>query len=50
VNLYSRRGNHLTSRYSAVVEALRELPDETVIDREPVALDEQARPSASIFA
>ena len=43
MNLYFRRGNDLTSRYSTVAEALRDLPDETVIDSEPVALDEQAR-------
>ena len=42
VLLYSRRGHDLTQRFDYVAHALESLPDETVIDGELVALDEQA--------
>src|SRR5262245_4917227 len=47
VRLVSRNGNDFGKRYPAILAALRELPDETVIDGEVVALDESGRPSFS---
>lgn len=49
VSLYSRRGNDLTQRFDYVAHALQSLPDETVIDGELVALDEQGRPSFNLL-
>jgi len=45
VHLRSRNDNDFTSRYPAVVRGLSKMPDETVIDGEIVALDEDGRPS-----
>ena len=45
VYLRSRNDKDFNSRYQAVVKALHEMPDETVIDGEIVALDETGRPS-----
>ena len=39
VRLRSRNDKDFTKRYPGVVAALKELPDETVIDGEVVALD-----------
>ena len=39
VRLVSRNDNDFSRRYPSIVKALRELPDETVIDGEVVALD-----------
>jgi bifunctional non-homologous end joining protein LigD len=44
VRLYSRRGNDLTKRFHHIAAALESLPDETAIDGELVALDEQGAP------
>lgn len=44
VNLYSRRKKSFNSQYPYLVEALRDLPDETVVDGEVVALDDVGRP------
>jgi ATP-dependent DNA ligase len=49
VTLYSRRGNDLTKRFDYVAEALLSLPDDTVIDGELVAMDEQGMPSFNLL-
>jgi DNA ligase D-like protein (predicted ligase) len=45
VSLRSRNDNDFTNRYRTVPPALANLPDDTVIDGEIVALDEAGRPS-----
>jgi len=45
VHLRSRNDNDFSTRYPAVVRGLVNLPDETVIDGEVVALDAEGRPS-----
>lgn len=45
VHLRSRNDNDFSVRYPGVVMGLAKLPDETVIDGEVVALDEEGRPS-----
>jgi bifunctional non-homologous end joining protein LigD len=47
VHLRSRNDNDFNVRYPGVVEALETLPDDTVIDGEVVAFDEEGRPSFS---
>jgi ATP-dependent DNA ligase len=48
VTLYSRRGTDLSNRFEYVTAALASLPDETVIDSELVALDEQGKPNFNL--
>src|SRR5690242_17459145 len=45
VQLRSRNGNTFNTRYAGLVKALSSMPNETVIDGEVVALDEEGRPS-----
>jgi len=45
VSLRSRNDNDFTNRYRTVPPGLAKLPDDTVIDGEIVALDEDGRPS-----
>jgi DNA ligase D-like protein (predicted ligase) len=47
--LYSRRGTDLSQRFKYVATALTSLPDETVIDGELVALDEQGKPNFNLL-
>jgi DNA ligase D-like protein (predicted ligase) len=49
VTLYSRRGTDLSNRFEYVASALASLPDETVIDGELVALDEQGKPNFNLL-
>jgi bifunctional non-homologous end joining protein LigD len=45
VELRSRNNNDFGTRYPGIVRALASMPDETVIDGEVVALDQDGRPS-----
>jgi bifunctional non-homologous end joining protein LigD len=45
IHLRSRNDNDFTTRYPAVVRGLANMPDETVIDGEVVAIDKEGRPS-----
>jgi ATP-dependent DNA ligase len=49
VKLYSRKGTDLSQRFKLVAADLAFLPDETVIDGEVVALDEQGRPNFNLL-
>jgi DNA ligase D-like protein (predicted ligase) len=49
VRLRSRNDKDFALRYPSVVSGLANLPDETVIDGEIVALDEDGRPSFSVL-
>src|SRR5258705_4283604 len=49
LHLRSRNDNDFSVRYADVVKGLAKLPDETVIDGEVIALDEDGRPSFNIL-
>jgi DNA ligase D-like protein (predicted ligase) len=49
VYLRSRNNNDFSVRYPSVLDGLSALPDETVIDGEVVAFDEQGRPSFNVL-
>ena len=45
VFLFSRRGNSFNRQYPAICEALADLPENTVVDGEVVALDDAGQPN-----
>jgi DNA ligase D-like protein (predicted ligase) len=47
IQLRSRNDKDFSAKYPGLVEALASMPDETVLDGEVVALDEEGRPSFS---
>ena len=49
LNLFSRRRNSFNGQYSLVFEALADLPDNTVVDGEVVALNESGRPDFNLL-
>jgi bifunctional non-homologous end joining protein LigD len=49
VQLRSRNDNDFTERYSLIAAALRSMPNETVLDGEMAALDEEGRPSFNLL-
>src|SRR3954468_5090888 len=49
LHLRSRNDNDFSVRYSGVLKGLAKLPDETVIDGEVIALDDEGRPSFNLL-
>jgi bifunctional non-homologous end joining protein LigD len=49
LSLYSRRRKSLNRQYRQVFDALRDLPENTVVDGEVVALDDAGRPNFSLL-
>jgi DNA ligase D-like protein (predicted ligase) len=49
VRLLSRRNKSFNHQYTDIVEALDELPENTVVDGEVVALDESGRPNFNLL-
>jgi ATP-dependent DNA ligase len=49
VQLRSRNDSDFSARYPGIVKGLAAMPDETVIDGEVVALDEEGKPSFNIL-
>ena len=48
VNLFSGTKNSFNSRFPYIRQALADLPPQTVVDGEVVAIDENGRPKTSI--
>jgi len=49
VMLYSRRGKSFNSQFRDIANALNYLPDDTVVDGEVVAIDENGRPNFNLL-
>jgi DNA ligase D-like protein (predicted ligase) len=49
VILYSRRRNSLNRKFPLIIEALREIPEGTVVDGELVAVDESGHPNFNLL-
>ena len=49
IHLRSRNDNDFSVRYAAVIKGLAKLPNDTVIDGEVIALDEDGRPSFNLL-
>src|SRR4030095_13604948 len=49
LHLRSRNDNDFTVRYAAAVRGLEDLPDETCVDGEIVAFDQDGRPSFTLL-
>jgi DNA ligase D-like protein (predicted ligase) len=49
VTVYSRRRNILNAKFGYIAEALDKLPDETVLDGEIVAMDEEGRSNFNLL-
>ena len=49
VTVYSRRRNVLNHQFGSIADALADLPDETVIDGEVVAVDDKGRANFNLL-
>jgi bifunctional non-homologous end joining protein LigD len=47
ITLFSRRGNNFSARFATIAQAFGFLADDTIVDGEVVALDDQGKPSFS---